>query len=129
MGMVDGKAALLRETITATARATAYCRLPTNAITFEVREAAAYGRLPFCVISQRETELPAAAPAPGPVCHQRGLRQRSGRPRPKQQRAAAWPVRSSCRPARTPTCKGNPGCWLPTVHRPTSRTAISTVGD
>lgn len=74
IGMVDGKAALLRDD---------YCDglgdclpvCPTNAITFEVREAAAYDELPFWPIKPaRKLNFPAAAPAHRPVyCISRNL--------------------------------------------------------
>ena len=110
IGMVDGKAALLRDD---------YCDglgdclpvCPTNAITFEVREAAAYDE---------------AAVAHRPVyCISRNLHQRSRQPRPKTASCSNGLSRSSWSTRTHPTCK-TAGCWLPPTVPP-SPTAISTV--
>ena len=126
IGMVDGKAALLRDD---------YCDglgdclpvCPTNAITFEVREAAAYDKLPFWSIKPaRKLIFPAAAPAHRPVyCISRNLHQRSRQPRPKTASYSNGLSRSSWSTRTHPTCK-TAGCWLPPTVPP-SPTAISTV--
>ena len=106
IGMVDGKAALLRDD---------YCDglgdclpvCPTNAITFEVREAAAYDEA--AVLANKASQEA----------------ERSRQPRPKTASCSNGLSRSSWSTRTHPTCK-TAGCWLPPTVPP-SHTAISTV--
>mgnify|MGYP002091310871 CR=1 FL=1 len=126
IGMVDGKAALLRDD---------YCDglgdclpvCPTNAITFEVREAAAYDEAAVLANkASQEAELPCGCPGTRPVyCISRNLHQRNRQPRPKTASCSNGLSRSSWSTRTHPTCK-TAGCWLPPTVPP-SHTAISTV--
>ena len=123
IGMVDGKAALLRDD---------YCDglgdclpvCPTNAITFEVREAAAYDEAAVLANkASQEADLPCGCPG----TQARLLHQQE--PAPAQQTATPQNSnglsRSSWSTRTHPTCK-TAGCWLPPTVPP-SPTAISTV--
>ena len=126
IGMVDGKAALLRDD---------YCDglgdclpvCPANAITFEVREAAAYDEAAVLANkASQEAELPCGCPG----TQARLLHQQE--PAPAQQ--AATPQNSELQQClsrsswstRTHPTRKTAGCWLPPTVPP-SPTAISTV--
>lgn len=93
IGMVDGKAALLRDD---------YCDglgdclpvCPTNAITFEVREAAAYDEAAVLANkASREAELPCGCPGTqARLLHQQETAPAQQAARPQNSELQQWPV-------------------------------------
>lgn len=124
IGMVDGKAALLRDD---------YCDglgdclpvCPTNAITFEVREAAAYDEAAVLANkASQEAELPCGCPSTqARLLHQQEPALAQQTATPQNGELQQWPVRSSWSTRTHPTCK-TAGCWLPPTVPPLP-TAIS----
>ena len=112
IGMVDGKAALLRDD---------YCDglgdclpvCPTNAITFEVREAAAYDEAAVLANkASQEAELPCGCPGTGPFTASAGTcTSAAGSHAPKQRAAAMACPDQAGQPARTlPAKQQAAGC-------------------
>ena len=122
IGMVDGKAALLRDD---------YCDglgdclpvCPTNAITFEVREAAAYDEAAVLVNkASQEADLPCGCPSTqARLLHQQEPAPAQQTATRQKQRATAMACPDQAGSTRThPTCK-TAGCWLPPTVPPRLR--------